>query len=51
MPKTSIWRSRVGTELMLGKIVEVSNIGIERIPCAKVFIIIILKLKMSSGPL
>uniref|UniRef100_A0A1I7WKJ9 S1-like domain-containing protein n=1 Tax=Heterorhabditis bacteriophora TaxID=37862 RepID=A0A1I7WKJ9_HETBA len=36
MPKTSIFRTRVGTELMMGKVVQISNIGIDRIPCAQV---------------
>ncbi|CAD6188255.1 unnamed protein product [Caenorhabditis auriculariae] len=36
MPKTSVWKSRVGTQLLLGKIVEITQIGIDRIPCAQV---------------
>ncbi|EPB71680.1 hypothetical protein ANCCEY_09228 [Ancylostoma ceylanicum] len=36
MPKTSIFKTRVGTELLLGKVVKLSNIGIDRVPCAQV---------------
>ncbi|CAJ0597960.1 unnamed protein product [Cylicocyclus nassatus] len=36
MPKTSIFKTRVGTELLMGKVVKLSNIGINRIPCAQV---------------
>ncbi|KIH50976.1 hypothetical protein ANCDUO_18941 [Ancylostoma duodenale] len=36
MPKTSIFKTRVGTELLMGKVVKLSNIGIDRVPCAQV---------------
>ncbi|KAK6026092.1 ribonuclease P/MRP protein subunit POP1, partial [Ostertagia ostertagi] len=36
MPKTSIFKTRVGTELLMGKIVKLSNIGIDHVPCAQV---------------
>ncbi|CAI4229156.1 unnamed protein product [Auanema sp. JU1783] len=36
MPKTSVFRTRVGTELLMGKIIKLNNIGIDRIPCAQV---------------
>ncbi|KAK6039059.1 hypothetical protein COOONC_23436 [Cooperia oncophora] len=36
MPKTSIFKTRVGTELLMGKVVKLSNIGIDHVPCAQV---------------
>uniref|UniRef100_A0A7I4YFP8 28S ribosomal protein S17 n=1 Tax=Haemonchus contortus TaxID=6289 RepID=A0A7I4YFP8_HAECO len=36
MPKTSIYKTRVGTELLMGKVVKLSNVGIDRVPCAQV---------------
>ncbi|KAK5967160.1 Lissencephaly-1 B [Trichostrongylus colubriformis] len=36
MPKTSIFKTRVGTELLMGRIVKLSNIGIDHVPCAQV---------------
>ncbi|KJH45807.1 replication factor [Dictyocaulus viviparus] len=36
MPRTSILETRVGTDLLIGKIVKLSTIGIDHIPCAQV---------------
>ncbi|ETN75307.1 hypothetical protein NECAME_12477 [Necator americanus] len=36
MPKTSIFKTRVSTEMLIGKVVKLSNIGIEHVPCAQV---------------
>ncbi|KHN74064.1 Lissencephaly-1 -like protein [Toxocara canis] len=33
---TSIFKSRVGTELLMGKVVQLSHIGLKRTPCAQV---------------
>uniref|UniRef100_A0A0M3HUS4 28S ribosomal protein S17 mitochondrial n=1 Tax=Ascaris lumbricoides TaxID=6252 RepID=A0A0M3HUS4_ASCLU len=33
---TSIFKSRVGTELLMGKVVQLSYIGLKRTPCAQV---------------
>ncbi|CCD63200.1 Small ribosomal subunit protein uS17m [Caenorhabditis elegans] len=36
MPKTSVWKTRVGTQILMGKITDITQIGIDRIPCAQV---------------
>ncbi|KAJ1357504.1 37S ribosomal protein S17 mitochondrial [Parelaphostrongylus tenuis] len=36
MPKTNIFKTRVGTETLLGRIIKLSNIGVDHIPCAQV---------------
>ncbi|CAB3402182.1 unnamed protein product [Caenorhabditis bovis] len=36
MPKTSVWKTRVGTQILMGKITDITQIGIDRIPCAHV---------------
>ncbi|VDO79844.1 unnamed protein product [Heligmosomoides polygyrus] len=36
MPKTSIFKTRVSTELLMGKVVKLSNIGVDHVPCAQV---------------
>ncbi|TKR68268.1 hypothetical protein L596_024269 [Steinernema carpocapsae] len=33
---TSVFKSRVGTELLLGRVVKLSRIGLDKVPCAQV---------------
>uniref|UniRef100_A0A1I7ZPA9 28S ribosomal protein S17, mitochondrial n=1 Tax=Steinernema glaseri TaxID=37863 RepID=A0A1I7ZPA9_9BILA len=36
MSSTSIFKSRVGTDLLMGRVVKVSRIGLDKVPCAQV---------------
>ncbi|CAI5445344.1 unnamed protein product [Caenorhabditis angaria] len=36
MPKTSVWKTRVGSQILMGKVTDITQIGIDRIPCAHV---------------
>lgn len=47
--RTNVIASKVSTEILLGRVVKMTTIGIERIPCAMVSVIYLIYRTSLSG--